>query len=122
MTLIIAIIGGSIVLAGLVGLLAPAKFRVLLGAMTSRWRFLAAIVLRLGMGLLLWFAADQLRFPHVMRIIAVIAFAAALGVLIMGRERLDKLVDWWLTRPDRLFRFSMFFAGAFGAFLVYITT
>lgn len=122
MRLIVAFIGGLVVLLGLVGLFAPAKFRSLFEAMTSRSRFLAAIVLRLGVGAVLWYAADQLRFPHVTRILAVVAFAAAVGVLIMGRERLDKLVTWWLTRSDALLRVSTVFAGLFGAFLVYVAS
>lgn len=57
-----------------------------------------------------------------MRILAVIAFAAAVGILIMGRRRLDDLVTWWLTRSDALLRLSAAFAGLFGAFLVYVAT
>jgi len=122
MRAIVAIMGGLVLLLGTVGLVAPARFRGAFEAMTSQSRFIAAIVLRLGFGILLWFAADQLRFPDVMRIVAVIAFAAAVGVLIMGRERLDGLVTWWLTRSDALLRLSATFAGLFGAFLVYVAT
>lgn len=118
----VLVMGGCVLILGLVGLLAPARFRKAFEAMTSQSRFIAAIVLRLGFGVLLWFAADQLRFPGVMRILAVIAFAAAVGVLIMGRERLDRLVTWWLTRSDALLRLSVVFAGLFGAFLVYVAT
>ncbi len=118
----ILVMGACVLLLGLLGLLAPARFRKAFEAMTSQSRFIAAIVLRLGFGMLLWFAADQLRFPYVMRIFAVIAFAAAVGVLIMGRQRLDGLVTWWLTRSDALLRFSAALAGLFGAFLVYVAT
>jgi len=38
----------------------------------------------------------------------------------MGRERLDKLVNWWLSRSDGLLRVSALFAALFGAYLVYV--
>jgi len=122
MRAMVAVIGVLVILLGSVGLIAPARFRRAFKAMTSQSRFIAAIVLRLGFGVLLWFAADQLRFPDVMRILAVIAFAAAVGVLILGRRRLDGLVTWWLMRSDALLRLSAALAGLFGAFLVYVAT
>jgi uncharacterized membrane protein YqgA involved in biofilm formation len=120
MKLAVAGLGALIVLVGLVGLLAPARFRAAFNNTTSQSRFLAAIILRLGVGALLWVAADTLRFPQLMRIIAAISIFAAVGVLIMGRERLNKLVDWWLARPHGLLRLSTAFAAAFGGFLVYV--
>lgn len=120
MNLIVTILGVLVVLLGLVGLIVPARFRAIFDHMSSRSRFIAAVVLRLAVGALLWFAADALRYPHVMRIIAAVAIAAAVGVLIMGQDRLDRLVTWWLTLPDGLLRLSAVFAAAFGAFLVYV--
>ncbi len=120
MKLIVAGFGVLIVLIGLLGLVSPARFRTLFERMTSQTRFLAAIILRLGFGALLWIAADALRFPQLMRILAAISIIAAVGILIMGRERLDRLVDWWLARSDGLFRLSTFFAAAFGGFLIYV--
>lgn len=120
MKLIVAGFGVLIVLVGLLGLVSPARFRALFERMTSQTRFLAAIILRLGLGALLWIVADALRFPQLMRILAAISIIAAVGILIMGRERLDRLVDWWLARSDGLLRLSTFFAAAFGGFLVYV--
>jgi len=122
MTLIIALLGVLIVLIGLVGLVQPDRFRSMITTMDSQLRFRLAIVTRLVMGALLWLLADELRHPHVMRILAVIAVAAAAGVQIMGRERLDRLIGWWLSRPDGLLRVSALFAAAFGGYLVYVAT
>ena len=98
----------------------PERFRAAFRSMTSQARFLAAIILRLGMGALIWIIADELRFPYVMRVIAAISIIAAVGILIMGRERLNKLVDWWLARSDGLLRLSTAFAALFGGFLIYV--
>ena len=90
--------------------------------MDSRSRYVLAIVVRLAMGGLLWLVADYLRFPAVMRVLAVIAVVAAIVILAMGQRRLDRMVDWWLARPDGVFRISALFAAAFGAFLVYVAS
>ena len=119
MTLIVALLGALIVLLGLVGLVQPARFRSLFTSIESQTRFVIAIVTRLAMGALLWWLADELRHPHVMRILAVIAVVAAVAVLVVGRARLDRLIDWWLSKPDGVLRISALFAAAFGAYLTW---
>jgi len=120
MRLVVAGLGVLIVLIGLTGLVAPGRFRAAFVSMTSQTRFLAAIILRLGIGAFLWIVADELRFPYVMRIIAAISIFAAVAILIMGRERLNTLVAWWLAHSDGLLRVSAFFAAVFGGFLIYV--
>jgi len=120
MTLIVAVLGALIVLLGLVGIVQPARFRSLFTSMDSQARFVLAIVTRLAIGALLWWLADELRHPHVMRVLAVIAVVAAVGVLVMGRARLDKLIDWWLAKPDGVLRVSALFAAVFGAYLTWV--
>jgi hypothetical protein len=120
MTLIVTVLGVLFVVLGLVGLVQPDRFHSLFAGMGSQLRFILAIAIRVVMGALLWWLADDLRHPQVMRIIAAIAIFAAVGILIMGRGRLDKLVEWWLSLSDGLLRLSALFAGAFGAYLVYV--
>lgn len=120
--MIIAVLGALIILLGLVGLIQPDRFRSMFTSIESRPRFIFAIVTRLLLGGLLWWLADELRHPQVMRILAVIAVVAAVGILLAGRKRLDRLVDWWLSRADGVLRVSALFAAAFGAFLVYVAT
>ncbi len=120
MTWFVAVLGLLIVLLGLVGLAQPARFRAMFTTMDSQTRFILAIVIRLAMGALLWWLADELRHPQVMRIIAVIAVVAAVGILVMGRKRLDSLVDWWLGKSDSVLRISALFAATFGGYLVFV--
>ncbi|NNF48433.1 MAG: hypothetical protein HKO69_11190 [Woeseiaceae bacterium] len=120
MTLVVAFLGALIVLLGALGLASPARFRCLFAVMSPQTRYVMAVVIRLAMGALLWVLADDLRHPHVMRILAVIAVVAAVVILVLGRPRLDRFVDWWLARPDNVIRVSALFAAAFGAYLVYV--
>ena len=122
MSWVITALGALIVVLGALGLVQPDRFRAMFSTMDSRSRFVFAIVIRLAIGAFLWFVADELRFPVVMRVLAVIAVMAAVGILVMGRKRLDRLVDWWLSKPDSVLRVSAVFAATFGAFLVYVAS
>ncbi len=122
MTWLITLLGTIIVLLGLAGLVQPDRFRALFEALHSSARFGLAVGVRLAFGALLWWLAEDLRHPQLMRIIAVIAVVAAVAILLMGRARLNRLVDWWLGLDDGLLRLSAVFAAAFGAFLVYAAT
>jgi hypothetical protein len=119
MTGLIAVIGVFFVLVGLTGLVQPYRFRSTIGAMDSRPRFISAVVIRLLMGALLWWLADELRHPQVMRVLAIIAVAAAVVILVAGQARLDSMVRWWLGKPDSVLRISATFAALFGAWLAW---
>lgn len=119
MTLLIASFGALIAVAGLVGFFSPGQFRRLLRSLAGRGRFIAAILIRLVFGLLLLWLADELRYPVAMQILGGVSIAAAIGILIMGQRRLDRLVDWWMARGDAVLRLGMLGALLFGTFLVY---
>lgn len=116
----VAIVGGLIVVVGLTGVISPAAFRGLLSKMSGQTTWIAAVIMRLVIGTLLLMAADLLRFPTVMTVLGWISIVAAVVVLLMGPERLERLVAWWLMRSDALMRVGTVGAAVFGAFLVYV--
>lgn len=122
MRLIVAALGALILVLGLLGLAQPDRFRLLFDVLHSRTRYWLAIGIRLAMGGLLWWLADELRHPQVMRALAGLAVLAAVALLLMGRERLDRMVGWWLALSDGILRVSAALAAAFGAYLVYAAT
>jgi hypothetical protein len=77
--------------------------------------------MRLLVGALFLWLAEELRYPLVMKILGVISIVAAVGILLMGRESLDRLVNWWLGRGDGLLRLGALFAMLFGVFLVHVS-
>jgi hypothetical protein len=119
MTLLITLFGALIAAAGVVGVFSPGLFRRLLNSMPLRGRYVAAVVVRLVLGLLFLWLADELRYPVVMRILGGLSIAAAIGILLMGREWLDRMIDWWMARGDGVLRIGMLFAMLFGAFLIH---
>jgi len=121
MTILIAIMGVLIAFIGALGILSPGKFRGLLQQWPSRARFWSAVVIRLIFGALFIWLADELRYPLAMKILGGISIIAAVAVLLMGRESLDRLVNWWLGRGDGLLRLGASLAMLFGVFLVHVS-
>jgi hypothetical protein len=118
---LILLFGVALALAGLFGVLLPTRFKHVLGEWRRRSRFLIAVSLRFVIGAILVLVADELRFSDAMQVLGVIIIAAGFGTLMIGEERLNRFVDWWLGRSDLLIRASMALATVFGLFLVYVT-
>jgi hypothetical protein len=83
-------------------------------------RFLFAIIVRIVFGAIVLAIATELRYPVVMQIIGGISIAAAIVILLIGQERLDRFIGWWMRLSDNVLRGSAVFALVFGAFLIYV--
>jgi uncharacterized protein YjeT (DUF2065 family) len=121
MKIIIALFGVLICLAGLFILLAPQKFKNLMNSFAGQKRFLFAIIIRIVLGAILLAEATNLKFPFAMKIIGAISIVAAIGILLIGRGRLDRIIDYWMRKPDNFLRSWSVFAIVFGAFFIYVT-
>jgi hypothetical protein len=120
--IIIALVGGLICLAGLLILISPAKFRDLFNNFTGQPRYLFAIIFRILFGAVLLWDAANLKFSFAMQIIGAISIVAAIGLLLMGQDRMDRFIDWYMSKfTDTLMRVWSVLALAFGVFLVYVT-
>jgi len=122
MKLFIILIGALICLAGLVILVAPEKFKSVMNNWTGQPRFLFAVIVRIVFGAILLAEAANLKFPLAMQIIGGISIVAAIGILLIGQDRLDRFIEFWMRMSDNVLRFWSVFAFAFGAFLIYVTT
>ena len=113
--------GVSLCGMGVWGFLAPQKLvQWVKNTMDAEWGFWFAILVRLLLGVTLLIVAPASKFPLTLLIMGWIAFAAAVSVVLMGRERLRKLVQWFLDRfSPALIRAWLLFAVAFGGFLIY---
>ena len=119
MGIIVTGFGLLITLIGLLVLIRPLRFIAWIGAMPSKTRFWTAISLRLVFGALFFGVAPVCRSPIVVQIVGGIAIVAALGLLIVGRARLDQLVAWWLEQSAMALRAWSLIAIAFGILLIY---
>jgi hypothetical protein len=117
--LLITLFGVLICLAGLVILIVPDQFRNAMNKWTGQPRFLFAVIIRVVLGAILLSEAATLKFPLAMKIIGAISILAAVVLLLIGQERMDRFIDWWLKQSDKLLRVSSVLAIAFGAFFIY---
>lgn len=122
MKIFIGLIGGLICLAGLFILVSPAKFRDLFNSFTGQPRYLFAIIFRIILGAVLLWEAANLKFSLAMQIIGGISIVAAVALLLMGQDRMDRMVDWIMSKfTDKVMRAWSVLAFAFGGFLIYVT-
>ena len=122
MKIIIGLFGVLICLGGLVILVAPEKFKNVMNNWTGQPRFLFAIIIRIVLGAVLLSEAASLRFPLAMKIIGAIIILAAVVLLIVGQERMDRFIDWCMKQSENVFRVASALAIVFGAFFIYVAS
>jgi hypothetical protein len=88
----------------------------------QKWGIHFGVIVRLVLGAALIIAAPQSSFPSVFEVLGWIAILAALGLVVIGRNNIRKLISWFerLARP--VIRLWLLFGMAFGGFLVYGVT
>jgi hypothetical protein len=118
---IIALFGILICLAGLLILIVPDRFRTVMNNWTGQPRFLFAIIVRIVFGAILLSEATNLKFPLAMKIIGAISVLAAVVLLLIGQQRMDRFIEWFMKVADNVMRVWSVFALAFGVFLIYVT-
>ena len=104
---------------GLMGVLNPRSLMALVQRGRGPVRFWFAVSFRLVLGAVFLAVAPDCRAPMVVRTVGVISIAAALGLVVLGTARLDKIIEWWLARSLTYVRLWASGAIAFGALLIY---
>ncbi len=78
-----------------------------------------AVVARLLLAALLWLTASVSQTPLVFRVLAIVALLAAIGLPIVGTQRVSKLIEWFADRPSGLVRAWCLAGVAFGGFMLW---
>jgi len=117
MAIIVSFVGVFTAMIGLISAIQPGLFIGVFGQLKSSSRFWAAIIARALFAVTFFVAAPACRFPIVIYIVGGILIAAAITVLIVGQQRLNSFIDWWLARPG-LIRVSALLGVAFGILLL----
>jgi uncharacterized membrane protein YidH (DUF202 family) len=108
-----------VIVLGVLGLVSPSRVvRIARYFQTPAGLYFAAMV-RLVLGVALYFSAPASRAPEVLRLLGVIIIFAGVGTLFVGVERYRRLVDWWLAKGHPLVRAQAAFALALGLLLAY---
>ena len=120
MLLAVTIVGLLIMAIGLFGLIAPG---VLMRSMRRVWQrpsgLYVAVVFRLLLGVVLFLAAPESRFPITLKVLGAITVLAAVSVPLMGYARLTRFLRWFTELGPAVLRAWAVIALGLGAFLVY---
>ena len=120
MAVLVIAFGVLILMIGLLGAVQPQAFIRLIGRLQAQRRLVPiAVVMRLIMGVALLLAASDSRFPRTLWVLGVIALVAAVTILVLGEDRMWRMVKWFTEAPPNLARFGLLCAAAFGAFLIW---
>lgn len=117
MAVLVSLLGAAMLFVGVIGLVRPERLAALVEHWSSPARYRFAVVVRFLIGAFLIVAAPACRMPGVVRAVGVLAIAAAVALLFLGRARLDAFVRWWLAHPSTI-RPAGLFAAAFGSLLM----
>ena len=115
------VIGVTIIVLAGWGMFAPEKLMTFVTSeMDKSWGIYVAVIVRLVMGSALIIVAPASRFPIVFQALGVIAIVAAIALVLMGRERIRRLLAWFSERfSASIIRLWLLFGVAFGGLLVY---
>jgi hypothetical protein len=89
------------------------------GIWNRPWGIHFAVAIRIGLGVLFVLAADETRYPGVVRFLGYLMIVAAAMIVMIGRERLDRFIQWWVDASPAFARAWLVLGMAFGAFLLY---
>lgn len=101
------------------GLVRPEKLMALVKGMEDKPFVLMAVSSRVILGVILWFSAPLSRHPLVFQVLAVVALIAAFTMLVAGKARLMRMVDWWIDRGTTVQRFWLLLGMLFGGYLLW---
>jgi hypothetical protein len=119
MSLVLTVVGFSVVCFGILGFVNPRRMRELSNAGETRSRFRSAVMMRILVGMLLIGAAPSSRFPDTVSTFGVIALLVAIGMYRLGLVRFESATSWWSDRPALVQRAASMVAVGFGLFLFY---
>jgi len=119
--IIVLVTGVTVIVLSGWGIFAPEKLMTLVtSAMDKYWGIYIAVIVRLILGSALIIVAPFSLFPTVFQVLGVIAIVAAMALVLMGRERIQRFIAWWSERLSApIVRLWLLFGIAFGCFLVY---
>ena len=90
-------LGISVLIAalGALGIISPARLLAFVRRVQTPGGVYVAAALRLVLGVVLLLVAPASKAPDLLRVIGVLAVAAALSTPFVGLARCGRLVEWW---------------------------
>ncbi|MCC6849856.1 MAG: hypothetical protein IT294_15235 [Deltaproteobacteria bacterium] len=112
-------LGTLTLVIGTIGAVVPSWLAALATAFHGPFGLLVAALVRLVLGAALFAAAPQSRAPLAFRTLGAATFAVGLLTPLMGVERFDALLDWWVALDPWLARTWSTCAAVVGGLIAY---
>ena len=117
---LVVLLGVVFVGSGLWGLVRPTAGIELARRTLARDHGLPLVVLvRVVIGLLLLFSAEQTRLPGLIFALGALSLAAAALLPLLGKDEITPWIDWWAELPTPILRTWLALSLAFGLVLIY---
>jgi hypothetical protein len=118
MPYIVAGIAALLTAISALGVVAPERLVAIVTGWSPDTRLYVAVGTRLVIGVVFVTGASKCRFPAVIYGVGILAFAAALLLVLLGEPRLDALIRWWSQQPTLAIRAWCVLAGLVGALVL----
>lgn len=109
-----------VIAVGVVGLIAPRLLVTIVAPTVTPTGLYVAAAIRLGIGAILFGAANASRSPALLRVFGTLAVLAGLITLFLGTDRARAALDGWSGQGTALVRLTGVAALAFGALLTFL--
>ena len=120
MSAVVAIFGLFMLAISIAILVAPERLKRMLQVFLDKQGFgLAAVGIRIVVGVLFLMAASGTRAPSFITAVGILFIVAGVAIPLMGRARIERLANWWLDKPDWVLRTWAVAAGALGGVFVW---
>ena len=116
---ILAVVSGLLGAVFLLGLLNPRRLVMLARRVIGGTGVGGAVAIRLLLAALLWFSAPVASTPATFRALAIVMATAAVGALVLGKDRAARLADRMAGRSPLVVRLPIVIGFAFCAFLLW---
>ena len=87
--------------------------------MNQSYGMYVAVIVRLILGAALIVVAPVSRFPMIFHVLGWIAIIAAVGLILIGPEKLRRLITWFGQFSSSMIRLWLLFGMAFAGLLIY---
>ena len=104
------------------GVFAPGSIFAFVSGWSSKTGFWLAVLLRLCFGLALWYAAPDTRLPVLLRALGALAIVSAAALPLVGYERFERVIEWWIKHPPWAMRLWSLLAVGIGGVVLWSLT
>lgn len=116
---ILAVVSALLGALFLLGVLNPPRLVMLARRFIGGAGVAGAVAVRLLLAVLLWFSAPVASIPTAFRMLAVVMVVAAVGALVLGKDRVARLADRMAGWPPSVVRLPIAIGLALCAFMLW---